>query len=75
MVEGNGVGREWLVISNKNKERCASICNEATRPFTNHPVCAAKERDPFILWRSLPHLLLELKNRINEISYFHIRDF
>jgi len=38
----------WLVISNKNMERYADICKEAARPFTNHPVCAATERDLFI---------------------------
>ena len=38
----------WLVISNKNKVRYADIYKEATRPFTNHPVCAAKEGDLFI---------------------------
>ena len=34
----------WLVDSNKNKVRYADIYTEATRPFINHPVCAAKER-------------------------------
>jgi len=32
----------------QNKVRCANIYKEATRPFTNHPVCAAEERDLFI---------------------------
>jgi len=32
----------------QNKERYASIYKEATRPFTNRPVCAAEERDLFI---------------------------
>jgi len=27
--------------------RYADIYKEATRPFTNHPVCAAEERDLF----------------------------
>ena len=35
----------WLVIPNKNKVRFAYISKEAARPFTNHPVCAAEERD------------------------------
>jgi hypothetical protein len=30
----------WLVISNKITERYASVYKDATRPFTNHPVCA-----------------------------------
>ena len=34
--------------SNNNKVRYADIYKEATRPFTNHPVCAAKEPDLFI---------------------------
>src|SRR5215475_3407603 len=38
----------WLVNSNKNKVRYADIYKEATRPFTNHPVCAAEEGNPFI---------------------------
>src|SRR5215468_10579996 len=38
----------WLVSSNKNKVRYADIYKEATRPFTNHPVCGAEERDLFI---------------------------
>src|SRR5215467_5753163 len=38
----------WLANSNKNMVRYADIYKEATRPFTNHPVCAAKERDLFI---------------------------
>ena len=38
----------WFVNSNKNKVRYADIYKEATRPFTNHPVCAAEERDLFI---------------------------
>ena len=33
----------WLVISKRNKVRFSDICKEATRPFTNHPVCAVKE--------------------------------
>src|SRR5215510_5543716 len=38
------------VVSNfeQNMERYADIYMEATRPFTNHPVCAAEERDLFI---------------------------
>jgi len=32
----------------QNKVRNADIYKEATRPFTNHPVCATKERDLFI---------------------------
>jgi hypothetical protein len=43
-----------LVISNKNKVRYADIYKEATRPFTNHPVCAGKERN-FLLKRSHPY--------------------
>src|SRR5215475_16089877 len=38
----------WLVNSNKNKVRYADIYKEATRPFTNHPACAVKERELFI---------------------------
>ena len=38
----------WFVNSNKNKVRYADIYKEATRPFTNHPACAAEERDLFI---------------------------
>jgi len=38
----------WLVNSDKIKVRCANIYKEATRPFTNHPVCAAEEWDLFI---------------------------
>jgi len=38
----------WFVNSNKNKVRYADIYKEAARPFTNHPVCAAEERDRFI---------------------------
>src|SRR5262245_23682426 len=38
----------WLVNSNKNKVRYADIYKEATRPFSNHPDCAAEERDLFI---------------------------
>ena len=34
------------VVSNfqQNKDRYADLYKEATRPFHNHPVCAAKER-------------------------------
>jgi hypothetical protein len=32
----------------QDKVRCADIYKEATRRFTNHPFCAAEERDPFI---------------------------
>src|SRR5215467_6931381 len=38
----------WFVKSNKNKVRYADIYKEATRPFTNHPVCATEERGLFI---------------------------
>ena len=37
-----------LVNSNKNTVRYADIIKEATRPLTNHPVCAVEERDLFI---------------------------
>jgi hypothetical protein len=37
----------WLVIS--NKIRIAARANkEATRPITNHPVCAAEDRELLI---------------------------
>ena len=39
----------WLVITDKNKVRFATIYKEATRPFTNHPVCAAKDASHFLL--------------------------
>src|SRR5215471_9832369 len=45
----------WLVSSNKNKVRYADIYKEATRPFTNHPVCAAEERE--LLFMAQPPLL------------------
>src|SRR5215470_1963333 len=48
----------WLVSSNKNKVRYADIYKEATRPFTNQPVCAAKEW-VFLLRRSHPSLKTE----------------
>src|SRR5215471_14289249 len=41
--------------SQQNKVRYADIYKEATRPFTNHPVCAAEER-VFLLRRSHPSL-------------------
>jgi len=34
--------------------RYADIYKEATRPFTNHPVCAAEERDLFINGAATP---------------------
>jgi hypothetical protein len=37
----------WFCNFKQNKDRYADIYG-ATRPFTNHPVCAAKERDLFI---------------------------
>jgi len=37
-----------LVNSNKNKVRYADTYKDAARHFTNHPVCAAEERDLFI---------------------------
>src|SRR5215475_3580643 len=39
----------------QNKVRYADIYKEATQPFTNHPVCAFKERD-LLLRRSHPSL-------------------
>src|SRR5215470_4480418 len=44
----------WLVNSNKNKVRYADIYKEATRPFTNHPVCAAKERGLLFMGAATP---------------------
>src|SRR5215472_13150387 len=44
----------WLVISNKMRIATRAY-KEATRPFTNHPVCAAKERD--LLLMAQPPLL------------------
>ena len=32
----------------QNKVLYADIYKKATRPFTNHPVCAAEDRDLFI---------------------------
>ena len=43
-----------MLFSNKNKVRYADIYKEATRPFTNHPVCAAKEGDLFINGAATP---------------------
>src|SRR5215813_3079882 len=45
------------VVSNfkQNVVRYADIYMEATRPFTNHPVCAAEERD--LLLEAQPPLL------------------
>src|SRR5215510_5501396 len=45
------------VVSNfkQNMVRYADIYMEATRPFTNHPVCAAEERD--LLIEAQPPLL------------------
>src|SRR5262245_45447641 len=38
-----GAQTGWFVNSSKNKVRYTDIYKEATRPFTNHPVCAAEE--------------------------------
>ena len=43
------IGADGVVSKfQQNKVRYADIYKDATRPFTNHPVCAAKERDLFI---------------------------
>jgi len=49
------------VVSNfkQNKVRCASINKEATRPFTNHPVCAAKDASRLYLIAQPPLLETE----------------
>src|SRR5215467_5944761 len=60
----------WFVNSNKNKVRYADIHKEATRPFTNHPVCAAEERD-LLLRRSHP----SLKTEGNELASTAVIDF
>src|SRR5262245_59950693 len=44
----------WLVISNKIRIATRAY-KESTRPFTNHPVCAAEERD--LLIEAQPPLL------------------
>jgi hypothetical protein len=46
----------WLVISSKTRS-AARAYKEATRSFTNHPVCADKERDLFISGAAQPPLL------------------
>src|SRR5215831_15514698 len=61
----------WLVNSNKNKVRYADIYKEATRPFTNHPVWAAKERDLFIeAQRSHPPLKTEGNGSVSQPTPF-----
>src|SRR5215468_9339651 len=45
----------WLVISNKIRIAKRAY-REATRPFTNHPVCAAEERDLFVNGAATPPL-------------------
>ena len=50
------------VVSNfkQNMVRYADVYMEATRPFTNHPVCAAEERD--LLIEAQPPLLENCQN-------------
>src|SRR5215831_20024660 len=51
----------------KFKVRYADIHKEATRPFTNHPVCAAKER--YLLLRlSHPSLKTEGNSSLQHLS-------
>src|SRR5215471_14113610 len=45
----------WLVISNKIRSATRAY-KEAARPFTNHPVCAVKERDLFVNGAATPPL-------------------
>src|SRR5215475_4872083 len=58
-----------LVISNKIRIATRAY-KEATRPFTNHPVCAAEERNLFTE-RSLP----SLKTEGNELASTGFIDF
>ena len=44
---------------------------EATRPFTNHPVCAAKERDLFI--EAQPPLLEKEGNGLASTSFYSLQ--
>src|SRR5215469_14076760 len=53
----------------QNKVRYADIYKEATRRFTNHPVCAAEERD-LLLTRSHP----SLKTEGNELASTALRE-
>jgi hypothetical protein len=53
--------------------RYADIYKEATRPFTNHPVCAAEE-GTFLLSRSHPSLKT-LKTEGNELASTAVIDF
>jgi len=53
----------------ENKVRYADIYKEATRPFTNHPVCAAEERNLFIeAQRSHPSLKTEGSDLASTVS-------
>src|SRR5215475_12505421 len=59
----------WLVNSNKNEVRYADIYKEATRPFTNHPVCAAKERGLFVNGAATPSLKTEGNGTISQPTH------
>jgi len=50
----SGVNGVVSKFKQKNKVRFADIYKEATRPFINHPVCAAEERDLFINGAATP---------------------
>src|SRR5215469_2107345 len=56
-----------LVISNKIRI-AARAYKVATRPFTNHPVCAAEERDLFI--EAQPPLLEKEGNGLAAIALY-----
>jgi hypothetical protein len=57
------LGADGVVSKFKqNKVRFADIYKEATRPFTNHPVCAAAERD--LLIEAQPPLLEKEGNEL-----------
>src|SRR5215470_4941972 len=58
----------WLVISNKIRI-AARAYKEAARPFTNHPVCAAEERN-LLLRRSHPSLKTEGNGAVSQIFIF-----
>src|SRR5215468_1389722 len=59
----------WLVISNKIRTASRAY-EEAARPFINHPVCAAEERD--LLIEAQPPLL---EKEGNELASTTVIDF
>src|SRR5215475_6377055 len=63
----------WLVSSNKNKVRFADIHKEATRPFINHPVCAAKDASQHLFDRAAtPALKTEGNGPISQPTPFPV---